>query len=163
MFAIPRRCAEPINQSCPMTVSVTLQGQSTNDNISCPLFNFKTVSNNISSWNIRHNQIIYREKNHIPTFSSHVIMPSLFISYSEVVSAPYLLHRLKDFYTPVKRRVVLYPDIVRPSVRLSVCLSICLSVCPLTFCIRSIFPKRIEGFCEILTKCSPYQGDAQNS
>ena len=48
------------------------------------------------------------KKNRSASFSSDVIMPNLFISYCAVVSAPSLLHRLKDFYTPVKRRVVLW-------------------------------------------------------
>ena len=43
MFTIPRQCAELINQSCPVKVKVKLQGQSSNSNISCPLYNSKMV------------------------------------------------------------------------------------------------------------------------
>ena len=42
MSAIPRSCTELINKSCPIKVKVTLQGQSSNGNISWPLYNFKT-------------------------------------------------------------------------------------------------------------------------
>ena len=58
------------------------------------------------------------------------------VSYSEVVSTPYLLHQLKDFYMPVKRQVMLYLDVVHPSV----CPSVHLSVCSLTFRVFSISP-----------------------
>ena len=67
-----------------------------------PLYNFKILYFIFMklSTNIRHDQTMYREKkNRSASFSSDVIMPNLFISYSAVVSAPYLLHRLKDFYT----------------------------------------------------------------
>ena len=48
-FAIPRRYAEHINQSCPMKVKVIFQGQSSNGNILCWLYIFKPFK--ISSWN----------------------------------------------------------------------------------------------------------------
>ena len=55
-FAIPRQRAEFIYQSCSVNAKVTIWGQSSTDDISCPSISFKRFI--ISSWNfvIRHSQ-----------------------------------------------------------------------------------------------------------
>ena len=61
------------------------------------------------------------KKDHIPTFSSDVIIPP-FISLSEGVSAS-SLSTTEDFLYAYQILVVLCPDVVRPSVCPSTCLS----------------------------------------
>ena len=42
MFTIPRSCAALIAEPCPLKVKVKSQGQSSNGNVLCLLYNFKT-------------------------------------------------------------------------------------------------------------------------
>ena len=55
-FAIPRQCEEFIYQSCSVNAKVTIRGQGSTNDISCPSISFKRFI--ISSWNfvIRHGQ-----------------------------------------------------------------------------------------------------------
>ena len=77
IFAMPRQCAELINQVYPMKVKVRFQGQSSKGNISCPLYNFKTVRDFFLKvcTNIRMIRRCAAKKNCNPNFTFDVIMP----------------------------------------------------------------------------------------
>ena len=101
IFALLKRRADVIFQQCPTKVKVTLRGQSSKDNISCPLHISKTVEdlsiNFVQIWSI-----IRRCAGNWNLYYTYICMKLYpFENFTmEIVSAQELWNPLRYFHEP---------------------------------------------------------------